>query len=52
MRFGDNNDFEKTERFLKIICNGGLGIATIIAYMLIPHCFLGLLVLSILLWQD
>lgn len=52
MHFGDNNDFEKTERLLKIICNGGLGIAIIIAYMLIPHYFLGLFILAVLLWQD
>lgn len=46
MNFGDK------DRTIKIVFNGLLGIAIVGAYCLMPHNFLKLFVLAILLWQD
>ena len=46
MNFGDK------DRIIKMICNGLLGITIVGAYCLLPHNFLELFVLAVLLWQD
>ena len=46
MSFGDK------DKIVKMICNGLLGVAIVGAYCLMPHNFLGLVVLACLLWQD